>query len=68
MVTLTLYGYGRSPPCRAVMLTAEQIGITLKLVPINLQAGEQNKPEFLAINFQHTIPTLVDGGFKLWER
>ena len=57
-----------SAPCRSVMLTAKALGVNLNKKKLNLFAEEHMKPEFLAINFQHTIPTLVDGDFKLWER
>lgn len=56
-----------SAPCRAVIMTASALGIELNKKLLNLQAGEHLKPEFLKINPQHTIPTMVDGGFALWE-
>uniref|UniRef100_A0A1I8Q2K2 Glutathione S-transferase 1-1 n=1 Tax=Stomoxys calcitrans TaxID=35570 RepID=A0A1I8Q2K2_STOCA len=56
-----------SAPCRSVMMTAKALGIELNKKLLNLQAGEHMKPEFLKINPQHTIPTLVDGDFALWE-
>ena len=59
-----------SPPSRAVMLLAKQIGIELQLKPLDLLKGEQLTPEFLAINPQHTVPTIVDrdnNNFTLWE-
>ncbi|EDV94335.1 glutathione S-transferase 1-1 [Drosophila grimshawi] len=57
-----------SAPCRAVIMTAKAIGVEFdKLIFINTRAGDQLKPEYLKLNPQHTIPTLVDNGFSLWE-
>ncbi|XP_052865859.1 glutathione S-transferase 1 isoform X1 [Anopheles cruzii] len=57
-----------SAPCRAVQMTAAAVGVELNLKLTNLMAGEHLKPEFLKLNPQHTIPTLVDEtGFALWE-
>ncbi|XP_019891139.1 glutathione S-transferase 4-like [Musca domestica] len=56
-----------SAPCRSVLMTAKALGIELNKKLLNLFEGEHLKPEFLKINPQHTIPTLVDNGFALWE-
>lgn len=56
-----------SSPCRSVIMAAKAVGVELNKKLLNLQAGEHLKPEFLKINPQHTIPTLVDNGFALWE-
>ncbi|XP_037786119.1 glutathione S-transferase 1-1-like isoform X2 [Penaeus monodon] len=64
---IDLYYMPLSAPCRSVMLTAKAVGIELNLKLLNLPAGEHMKPEFVAINPQHCIPTLVDGNLKLWE-
>ncbi|XP_064550145.1 glutathione S-transferase 1-1-like [Drosophila montana] len=56
-----------SAPCRSVIMTAKALGVELNKKLLNVMAGEQLKPEFLKINPQHTIPTLVDNGFALWE-
>ncbi|XP_058450650.1 glutathione S-transferase 1 isoform X1 [Malaya genurostris] len=56
-----------SAPCRSVQMTAEAVGVKLNLKLLNLMAGEHMKPEFLKINPQHCIPTVVDNGFPLWE-
>lgn len=57
-----------SAPCRGSMLTAKALGIELNLKKLDIFSGEHMKPEFVAINPQHCIPTLVDGDLKLWER
>ena len=62
------YYLALSAPCRGPMLTAKALGIELNLKILDVLVGEQNKPEFLAINPQHCVPTLVDGDLKLWER
>merc|ERR1719370_636707 len=56
-----------SGPCRGPMLTAKALGLELNLKKLDLFAGEHRKPEFVAINPQHVVPTLVDGDFTLWE-
>ncbi|XP_030573660.1 glutathione S-transferase D4-like [Drosophila novamexicana] len=56
-----------SAPCRSVIMTAKALGVELNKKLLNVMEGEQLKPEFLKINPQHTIPTIVDNGFALWE-
>ncbi|XP_025830753.1 glutathione S-transferase 1-like [Agrilus planipennis] len=64
---IDLYYLPGSAPCRNVLLTAKAIGVDLNLKHLDLMKGEHLTPEFLKINPQHTIPTLVDNGFALWE-
>ncbi|XP_055859301.1 glutathione S-transferase 1-like [Episyrphus balteatus] len=62
-----LYYAARSPPCRAVLLAAAEIGIELDLRPMNLAGGEHKTPEFLKLNPQHTIPVLDDNGVVITD-
>lgn len=64
---MDLYYKPGSAPCRAVLMTAKAVGVDLNLKRVDLMAGEHLTPEYLKINPQHTIPTLVDGQFSLWE-
>ncbi|KAL5277829.1 GstD1 family protein [Megaselia abdita] len=64
---MDFYYMPASAACRSVLMTAEAIGVKLNLKVIDLKAGDHLTPEFLAINPQHTVPTLVDDGFPLWE-
>ncbi|XP_050309010.1 uncharacterized protein LOC126745287 [Anthonomus grandis grandis] len=57
-----LYYAIESPACRAVLVTAESIGVKLNLKHIDLATGEHHTPQFLKINPTHTIPTLDDDG------
>nr|QYA72012.1 glutathione S-transferase [Anoplophora glabripennis] len=66
-MALDLYYAPGSAPCRIVLLAAKAIGVDLNLKLLNLYEGEHLKPEFLKLNPQHTIPTLVDNGFVIWE-
>jgi len=66
-MVLDLYYMAASPPCRSVMMAAKHLGIDLNYKMINVLLKEQMKPEFLKLNPQHTIPTLDDNGFILWE-
>lgn len=64
---MDFYYMSGSAPCRSVLMVAKAVGVELNLKTLNLMAGEHMTPEFLKINPQHTIPTLVDNGFALWE-
>jgi len=62
-----LYYLPPSPPCRAVLLTAEAIGLEMELIMVNTSAGEHLTPEYEELNPQKTIPFLVDDDLKLSE-
>lgn len=42
-----------------IHILLEEIGLLFEVYPINLLAGDQFKPEYLAINPRATVPTLV---------
>ena len=67
MAPIDVYGMPLSAPCRIVTMTAECIGVEYNYKLLDLMAGEHMKPEFLAINPQHNIPTMVDGDFIMNE-
>lgn len=56
-----------SAPCRSVIMTAKALNIDLNLIETNIMGGDHLKPEFIKLNPQHTIPTINDNGFSLWE-
>ncbi|TRY66937.1 hypothetical protein TCAL_07652 [Tigriopus californicus] len=62
-----LYGMSASAPCRIVAMTLEVLEVPYEYKTIDLMAGDQMKPEYLKINPQHNIPTLVDGDFAMNE-
>ncbi|KOB76524.1 Glutathione S-transferase 1-6, partial [Operophtera brumata] len=49
------------------VLVAAALDIKLNQIHVDLKAGDHLKPEYLKLNPQHTIPTIVDDGFSLWE-
>lgn len=52
---------------RRVAVTLAITGVEAETTLVNLATGEQNQPEFLVLNPNHKVPTLVDGDLKLWE-
>lgn len=67
-MTIDFYYFLPSPFCRSVLLTARALGLNLNLKETNVWEGDQKKSEFVALNPQHSVPTLVDGDLTLWER
>lgn len=63
----TLYYMDISALCRRVKMVADEIGIGLEIHPIDIFGGEQKKDWYCQINPHHTVPTLKDGDFVMWE-
>jgi GST-like protein len=49
-----------TPNGHKVHIALEELGLPYEVVPVNIGAGEQFKPEFLAITPNHRIPAIVD--------
>lgn len=64
---LNIYGNPLSSPTNKVRYVVNYLGIPNNFHNINLGAGEQRNPEFLAINSFGRIPAINDDGFKLAE-
>lgn len=56
-----------SPASRSVLMTAAALNLKPNLIATNTLAKDQFKPEFLKLNPQHSVPTLVDNDFVVWE-
>jgi GST-like protein len=52
-----------------VPILFEELGLPYEIEAVNIQTGEQMKPEFLAMNPNHKIPVLVDtdAGITVFE-
>lgn len=64
---LKIYGSPVSSPTNKVRYVANYLNIPYEFHRINLAAGEQKTPEFLAINPYGRIPAIDDDGFTLAE-
>ncbi|KAK9709185.1 Glutathione S-transferase, C-terminal domain [Popillia japonica] len=62
-----LYMNDISPAVRSVLLLTKALNIELELEYLDLTTGQHMTPHFLRINPQHTVPTLVDNGFVVWD-
>jgi glutathione S-transferase len=64
---MKLHHFPISPNSRRVIAVLHHLGLECELHAVNLLKGEQMQPEFLQLNPNHMIPTLIDGDFVLWE-
>jgi GST-like protein len=69
---IKLYTWG-TPNGKKVSIMLEEIGMSYEVYPINIGKNDQFKPEYLAINPNNKIPSIIDtegpGGkpFTLFE-
>jgi len=64
---MKLYHFPISPNSRRAIATVHHLGLACDLEVVDLGKGEQLQTEFLNLNPNHMIPTLVDDDFVLWE-
>ena len=64
---LTLYDFPPVPSPQKVRMAMAEKGIDCERVIINLKAGEQRTPEYLAINPHGYVPTLMVDGTPIYE-
>jgi glutathione S-transferase len=63
---IRLYGISKSRAGRSLW-ALEEIGLAYEQVPVDYRAGGTRTPEYLAVNPNGRIPTLVDGDLVLYE-
>ena len=57
----------QTPNGRKASIALEELGLDYEVTRLDLSTDEQKKAEFLAINPNHKIPAIVDGGQAIWE-
>lgn len=63
-----LYHSSYSPFSRSVLLLCRFLKLDVEVKELNLLEDEQMSSEFVEINPQHCVPTIIDNnGFVLWE-
>jgi glutathione S-transferase len=66
MSIIFYYGSG-SPYAWRVQLALEHKALPYERKVLSFSAGDTRKPEFVALNPRHEVPTIVDGDFVLYE-
>ncbi|WP_019508379.1 glutathione S-transferase family protein [Pleurocapsa sp. PCC 7319] len=64
---LEFYYHPLSPLSRRVWIALLEKKIPFKSILVNIQDGEQFKPDFLALNPFHHVPVIVDDGLRVIE-
>lgn len=70
MPELTLYRDELSPAARVAVLVCRNLNLDVEIKETNVRKGDQKTAEFLKLNPQHVVPTIVDHknkDFVMWE-
>ena len=66
-MSITLYYGSGSPYAWRVQLALEHKALPYERKVLSFSAGDTRKPEFVALNPRHEVPTIVDGDYVLYE-
>jgi glutathione S-transferase len=64
---IKLYTFHLSTNGRKVHMALEEAKAAYEIVAVNLMKGEQKNPDYLKLNPNGKVPTLVDDGVVMWE-
>jgi glutathione S-transferase len=64
---IKLHTFHLSTNGRKVHMALEEAKAAYEIIPVNLMKGEQKNPEYLKLNPNGKVPTLVDDGLVMWE-
>jgi len=64
---MKLYVFPPSPNARKVQMVTHHLGLEPEIEIVDLGAGDQHSPAYLAINPNGVMPALQDGDLTLWE-
>lgn len=66
-MSITLYYGSGSPFAWRVQLALEHKALPYERKVLSFSANDTRKPEFVALNPRHRVPTLTDGDFVIYE-
>src|SRR5712672_1064893 len=64
---LTIWGRANSVNVQKVLWCAEELSLSYRRIDAGMAFGRNTEPDYLAMNPNGRVPTLVDGDFVLWE-
>ena len=56
--------YWPTPNGHKITLFLEETSVPYRIVPVNINAGDQFKPDFLKISPNNRMPAIVDNSFR----
>jgi len=64
---IKLYTFPLSTNGRKVHMALEEVKANYEIALVDLMKGEQKNPEYLKLNPNGKVPTLIDDGLAMWE-
>src|SRR5689334_15011673 len=64
---LIKFYYSTAPNPMKVALCLEEMGLAYDPIPVDTRKGAQHKPEYLAINPNAKVPSIVDGDTTMFD-
>jgi glutathione S-transferase len=64
---LTIWGRANSVNVQKVLWCLRELDLGYERIDAGMQFGRNHEPEYLAMNPNARVPTLVEGDFVLWE-